>query len=111
MKSIWSELRSDFEDDDIIYIDAWLSEDDMEDGKTIAKVNVLTGEVDYLDNRAKKNKEAQELIKEAINSKVIGKIQCMINSDYQFTKSQLETVLNLLEYYDLHNKTLLKNKS
>jgi len=63
--NIWGEIRSDFREDDIIlYIDAWLTDDDNEEGKVIVKVNVRTKEVEYLDNRAKTNSYAQEIIQE-----------------------------------------------
>jgi len=64
---IWKDIRNDFEDDGLIHIDAWTSDaDDDTDGKVIAKVSVETGEVTYLDDRAKTDKNAQEAIKEAI---------------------------------------------
>ena len=63
--NIWGEIRSDFREDDIIlYIDAWLTDDDNEEGKVIDKVNVRTKEVKYLDNRARTNSYAQEIIQE-----------------------------------------------
>ena len=65
--SIWGEIRNDFEDDDgIVYIDAWLTDDDNEEGKVIAKVNTETKTVEYLDDRAKTDSYAQELIKESL---------------------------------------------
>ena len=66
--NIWSEIRNDFIDDDgIVHIDAWLTDDDMEDGRVIARVNTNTKEVIYLDNRAKTDKYAQEMIQEILN--------------------------------------------
>jgi len=63
--NIWGEIRSDFREDDIIlYIDAWLTDDDNEEGKVIVKVNVRTKEVEYLDNRARTDSYAQEIIQE-----------------------------------------------
>ncbi len=60
--SIWSEIRSDFTDDEqITHIDAWVTEDDNEDGRTIAKIS-SNGTVTYLDERAKKDSHAQEVI-------------------------------------------------
>jgi hypothetical protein len=67
---IWSELRNDFEDDNgTIFIDAWLTNDGNEEGKVIAKVSKNEeGQVvvDYLDERAKTDPSAQEIIQESI---------------------------------------------
>jgi|GEM_PF-1138733 len=61
--NIWGEIRSDFREDDIIlYIDAWLTDDDNEEGKVIAKVNTKTKEVEYLDDRARTDSYAQKII-------------------------------------------------
>ena len=62
--SIWGEIRNDCEDGDTVYIDAWLTADDNEEGKVIARVNVRTKEVEYLDDRAKTDSYAQEMIQE-----------------------------------------------
>ena len=63
--SIWGEIRNDFIDDDgIAHIDAWLTADDNEEGKVIAKVCTLTGSVEYLDPRAETDEYAQEMIKD-----------------------------------------------
>lgn len=66
MKNIWSEIRNDFEDDGQVHIDAWITSDDDEQGKVIAKISIETGEVTYLDERARTDKNAQEAINEAI---------------------------------------------
>jgi hypothetical protein len=62
--SIWGEIRNDFQDGDIVYIDAWLTSDDNEEGRVIAKVNVRTHETEYLDDRARTDGYAQEMISE-----------------------------------------------
>ena len=67
-KSNWSEIHDDFEDEGFIHIDAWTTADEMEDGKTIAKINVLTKEVIYLDERARTDEFAQEVIQERLKS-------------------------------------------
>ena len=64
--SIWGEIRNDFEDGNITSIDAWMTADDNEEGKVIAKVNTDTKEVEYLDDRAKTDSLAQELIQELL---------------------------------------------
>jgi hypothetical protein len=60
--SIWSEIRNGFEEEDIVHIDAWLTDNGNEGGKVIAKVNVRTQEVEYLDDRARIDSYAQEMI-------------------------------------------------
>jgi len=64
--SIWGEIRNDFEDGDITSIDAWLTADDNENGAVIARVNTKTKEVEYVDDRAKTDSYAQELINELL---------------------------------------------
>ena len=61
-KSIWSEIRSNYEEESIVHIDAWLSPDENEEGNVIAKVNTETGNVQYLDERARTDEYAQEVI-------------------------------------------------
>lgn len=66
--SIWGEIRNDFIDDDgIAHIDAWLTDDDNEEGVVIARVNTDTGVVLYLDERAKTDSLAQEMINEILS--------------------------------------------
>lgn len=60
---IWNEIRNDFQDIDIVHIDGYLTDDDNEEGQVIAKVNVRTKEVEYLDDRARTDNYAQEMIK------------------------------------------------
>lgn len=64
--NIWGEIRSNFENEGIINIDAWLTEDENEEGNVIAKVNTKTLEVEYLDDRAKTDNYAQEMINEVL---------------------------------------------
>ena len=64
--NIWSEIRSNFEDESIVHIDAWITPDDNEEGRVIAKVNKVTGNVQYIDDRAKPDLYAQEIIKEVL---------------------------------------------
>lgn len=67
--SKWSEIRNDFHDEDEnkVYIDAWLTDDDNEEGEVIAKINYQTKEIEYLDEDAKNDKYAQEVIKEVLS--------------------------------------------
>lgn len=65
---IWSEIHDDFEDEGFIHIDAWTTADDGEVGNVIAKINVLTKDVIYLDERASTDEFAQEVIQERLKS-------------------------------------------
>ena len=66
--SKYGEIRNDFcnEEEQKVYIDAWFSENDNEEGIVIAKVNYKTKEIEYLDNDAKTDEYAQEKIKETL---------------------------------------------
>ena len=64
--NIWAEIRNNFKDDDMIYIDAYLTDENNEEGIVIAKVNVRTKVIEYLDDRAKTDSYAQEMIQECL---------------------------------------------
>lgn len=67
--SKWSEIRNDFvcEDSHKIYIDAWTTDNDSEEGTVIARIDIDTGSIEYFDEDAKTDDYAQEVIKETIN--------------------------------------------
>lgn len=67
--SKYGEIRNDFYDDEEqkVYIDAWFTEDDNEEGIVIAKVNYKTKEIEYLDNDARTDDYAQEIINETLS--------------------------------------------
>lgn len=64
----WAEIRNDYlcEDADDLFwrIDAWLTDDDNEEGKVIAFVDHLSGRVLYVDPQARIDAVAQEKIRE-----------------------------------------------
>lgn len=64
----WSEIRNDFcdEEEGKVYIDAWSTYDD-EEGIVIAKVNYRTKEIEYLEDSARTDEYAQEVIKEVLD--------------------------------------------
>ena len=66
--SKYGEIRNDFYDDEEhkVYIDAWFTEDDNEEGVVIAKVNYKTKEIEYLDDDARTDSYAQEKINETL---------------------------------------------
>ena len=67
--SKYGEVRNDYYDDleNKIYIDAWFTDDDNEEGVVVAKVNCETHEVEYLDDDARTDEYAQEVINETLN--------------------------------------------
>lgn len=67
--SKYGEIRNDYYcdiDETNVYIDAWFTADDNEEGVVIAKVNYKTKEIEYLDNDARTDEYAQEVIKETL---------------------------------------------
>lgn len=70
--SKYSEIKNDFYDENEhkVYIDAWFTGDDNEEGNVIAKVDIRTNEVEYLDDDAKTDPYAQEIIKDTIDNAI-----------------------------------------
>lgn len=66
--SKWAEIRNDFvcEDSNKVYIDAWLTEDDNEEGTVIARIDMDTKNIEYFDDNARTDDYAQEVIRETI---------------------------------------------
>ena len=89
-KSPWKEIRNDYTDsaEGLIYIDAWTSPDDDEDGRTIATID-LDGNVTYKDERAKTDKGAQEAIREILNRNE-DKKQELVDAVYNQIQKDLE---------------------
>ena len=81
MENIWGEIRWDYLDD-IISIDAWLTDDDMEEGKVIAEIEA-DGEIIYKDERARTDSYAQELIQEAHFQMLLDRVITGIKSDFE----------------------------
>lgn len=67
-QSKYGEIRNDYADEveRYISIDAWLTGNDEEEGSVIAKVNMDTYTVEYLDPDASYDPYAQEIIQETI---------------------------------------------
>ena len=96
MENIWSEIRNDFGDEnEIIQIDAWISPDDNENGTVIANVHP-DGNVQYLDDRARKDRYAQEMIIEAVQEKLFWRVVQRIKQDIK--EGDLTAVSELLEF-------------
>ena len=68
--SQWAEIRNDFysEEEGKVYIDAWLTDDSDEEGEVIAKINYKTKEIEYIEDYAKYDPYAQEVINETLKS-------------------------------------------
>ena len=66
--SKWSDIRCDFfdEEEEKYFVDAWRTDDDNEEGTVIAKLDLADGTVEYLDEDAKTDEYAQEVIKEML---------------------------------------------
>ena len=67
-RKFWCEIRNDFESNNMIYIDAWKTRKDDEEGVVIAKINKDTKQVIYLNERAKTDEYAQKVVNETISS-------------------------------------------
>lgn len=67
--SKWSEIRNDFVCEDLrkIYIDAWITDDDNEEGIAIARICMDTKRIEYFDDDAKLDAHAQEIINETLS--------------------------------------------
>jgi hypothetical protein len=94
MKNIWKEIKAEHTDEEtgITSVDAWTSPDDNENGAVIVTIDDK-GNPTYLDERAKSDKYAQEVIQEAIKEiederhKVVDAVieqlkQDFLNEDY-----------------------------
>lgn len=66
--SKWAEIRCDFYDDEEEkwFVDAWLTDNDNEEGTVIAKIDLATKKVEYIDADARYDEYAQEVIKEML---------------------------------------------
>lgn len=68
--SKYAEVRGNYFDDveQKQYVDAWLTSDDNEEGIVIAKIDLATKEIEYLDEDAKTDEYAQEVIAEILEN-------------------------------------------
>lgn len=66
--SKWTEIRCNFfdEEEGKYFVDAWKTANDNEEGAVIAKVDLAKRTVEYLDEDAKTDKYAQEIINEML---------------------------------------------
>ena len=68
--SKWREIRCDFfnEEEEKYYVDAWKTGNDNEEGKVIAKIDLANGTVEYLDEDARTDEDAQVVINEFLEN-------------------------------------------
>ena len=68
--SKYSEVRSTYfdEEEELQYVDAWMTADDNEEGCVIAKINLANKSVEYLDPDAQYDDYAQEVIGEVLEN-------------------------------------------
>ena len=68
--SKYGEVRNDYYDEQEckVYIDAWFTCEDDEEGIVIATVNYKTKEIEYLDEDARTDEYAQEVIEETLQN-------------------------------------------
>lgn len=66
--SKWAEIRCDFYDEEegVWFVDAWETDLDGEEGTVIAKIDLANDSVEYLDEDAKTDDYAQEVIAEML---------------------------------------------
>ena len=71
--SKYGEIRIDFfdEEEEKWFVDAWRTPDGNEEGAVIAKIDLGTGSVEYLDEDAKAEPYAQECIKEFLKERYL----------------------------------------
>ncbi len=79
---LWPVIKNDFFDDEneVIHIDAWETEDGDEEGKVIAKIHYGTQDVEYIDLRAISDEHAQQVIKQTI-ARMSEQTQCEQNTN------------------------------
>ena len=64
--SKWAEIRNDYVEDDILCFDAWLTDDDNEEGVVIAKLNTKNMMLECIDKDVRRDYYALECIDESI---------------------------------------------
>lgn len=65
---IIKEVRIDFVDDDNLqHVDCWFTEDDNEEGRTVAVVDLDSDKVIFFDNRFRADEKVKEAIQEILN--------------------------------------------
>lgn len=65
-EKVYAEVRCDYfnEEENCWYVDAWKTDDDNEEGRTLAAINGTTGDVFYIDKSVWDLKEVREVVDE-----------------------------------------------
>lgn len=63
----YSELRNDFVDDGKVHIDGWKSDDDNEQGKVLAVIDLESQRVEFKDEEAQQSAQVHQFVKETID--------------------------------------------
>ena len=95
--SKWREIRCDFfnEEEERYYVDAWKTGNDNEEGKVIAKIDLANGTVEYLDEDARTDEDAQVVINEFLENGYVLTEQSL-NNDFK-GESEENIMMNLGE--------------
>lgn len=104
MKRIWREIRTTHVDEEtgVTYVDGYKTDDDNEQGTVIATIDDK-GNTTYLDERAKSDEYAQEVIQEAMREiederhKLVDKVIERLKQDF------LEEDYTVIDEILLHN--------
>ena len=88
--SKWREIRCDFfnEEEERYYVDAWKTGNDNEEGKVIAKIDLANGTVEYLDEDARTDEDAQVVINEFLENGYVLTEQSL-NNDFNGESEEL----------------------
>ena len=102
--SKWSEIRCNFfdEEEEKYFVDAWETDVDNEEGTVIAKLDLANETVEYLDEDAKTDEYAQEVIKEMLEEGYI-LIEQKLNQDFIQERQVIimtKTINITIEVYD-----------
>lgn len=94
--SKYGEVRNDYYDEkeSKVYIDAWFTDDDNEEGIVVAKVNYKTKEVEYLDEDARTDEYVQEVINETLKNIDDGDFEIELEEEVKMNKK------NNMAYWD-----------
>lgn len=94
--SKYGEVRNDYynEKENKVYIDAWFTYDDNEEGIVVAKVNYKTKEVEYLDEDARTDEYVQEVINETLKNIDDGDFEIKFEEEVKMNKK------NNMAYWD-----------
>lgn len=67
------EVRSDFVDEDEVYIDAWKTSDDNEEGVNVARIDINFGDVQWYNTEGRFSRRVQEEVDKVLRDIELGK--------------------------------------